>query len=137
MTTLHFKRWFRPLLAVALGAIAGALGRYYLGLWCMHHFGSTFPYGTLLINGTGSFAMGLLTAFFVYSSSQVHPDLRLMLTTGGLGSYTTFSTYALDTTGLLTRGQVAIALLYWAGSLVLGLLGLQLGLVLVERRKQS
>jgi fluoride exporter len=114
-----------PPLAIALGAIPGALCRYYLGLLCLAWFGPGFPVGTFLINLSGSFLMGFFVAFTL-ERAIVSADLRLFFAVGFLGSYTTFSTYALDTAGLLRTDQ-RLALLYGLGSLVLGVICLELG----------
>lgn len=119
----------RAPLAISLGAIAGALSRYYLGTWFAQMFGTAIPYGTLLINISGCFVMGLFTTLSLWRA--IHPDLRLLVTTGFIGSYTTFSTYELDTAKLLARDWES-DLLYWFGSAVLGLLALQLGAALAE-----
>ncbi len=127
----------RTPIAIALGAIAGALSRYYLRLWLNPWLGTVFPSSTLIINLTGCFGMGVLVALFLYSNSQIHPDLRVLLTTGFLGSYTTFSSYALETATLLQQQHIPSALLYWVGSAGLGLLSLSLGMALTKRVLQS
>jgi len=122
----------RTIFAIALGASAGALSRYYLGLGVAQCLGSEMPYGTLIINVTGCFVMGFLT---VLSSGQVvsiHPDVRLLLLTGFLGSYTTFSSYELDSAKLLQHRRLETDLFYWMGSTILGFISLQLGIVLAE-----
>ncbi len=121
----------RTPIAIALGAIAGALSRYYLGLWLNHWLGAA-PYSTLIINLTGCFGMGLLVAIFLHLNTRIHPDVRILLTTGFLGSYTTFSSYVLDTATLLQQQQVVSALLYWVGSAGLGLVSLYLGMALAQ-----
>lgn len=127
----------RTPIAIALGAIAGALSRHYLGLWLAPWLGTAFPYSTLIINLTGCFGMGVLVTCFLHSNSQIHPDIRVLLTTGFLGSYTTFSSYALETATLLQRQQITSALLYWVGSASLGLVSLSLGMALTQRVLQS
>jgi CrcB protein len=122
----------RTPLAIALGAIAGALSRYYVGLWFTQLLGIGFPYSTLFINVSGCFAMGFLATLSLERVITIHPDVRLLLTTGFLGSYTTFSTYELDIAALLQERKLASDLIYWLGSSVLGLLGLQLGSALAE-----
>jgi CrcB protein len=116
----------RAPLAVSLGAIPGALSRYYLTVFLARWLGTGFPYGTFLINLTGALMMG----FFVTLTLErtiTSPDLRLLVAVGFLGSYTTFSTYALDTSILLRAGNKGLALFYSLGSLVLGFLCLELG----------
>ena len=123
----------RTLIAISLGTIAGALSRYYLGLKMTHGFGSQMPYGTFMINITGCFVMGLLVAISEEQGFRIHPDLRLLLFTGFLGSYTTFSSYELDSLQLLQSNHLELALLYWLGSATLGLLGLIAGLLLTRK----
>lgn len=75
--------------------------------------------------------MGFFAMLSLEGIITIHPDVRLLVTTGFLGSYTTFSTYELDTAKLLERSWES-DLLYWAGSTLLGLLALQLGTALAE-----
>lgn len=131
---------FRNPVAISLGAIAGALSRYYLTLGFAQAFGSSFPYGTFFINLSGCLAMG----FFVTLTSErvmtIPPDVRLLVTTGFLGAYTTFSTYGLESVVLFRRAlgnsfalrSFIVASLYWAGSAILGIISLQLGVILAR-----
>jgi CrcB protein len=120
----------RTWLAISLGAIAGALCRFYIGSGMVQLLGTAFPYGTMLINVSGCFAMGFFTALAA-RTINIHPDVRLLVTTGFLGSYTTFSSYELDTEKLLQR-SLEQALCYWLASACLGWLALQLGTRLAE-----
>lgn len=114
---------------MALGAIAGALGRYYAGRWLTAaHGAGGFPVGTFAVNISGCLIMGLVIA--LCDRFNVPPDVKLLLTTGALGAYTTFSTYSLETLALLEQGRIRMAGLYWIGSAVLGLVALGLGSVL-------
>jgi CrcB protein len=119
-------------IAISFGAIAGALSRYYLTLWSSERFGTSFPYGTFVINLSGALLMGFFNTL-VLERVNISPDLRLMIAVGFLGSYTTFSTYTLDTSVLLRTRNRRTALFYWAGSAVLGVLGLWLGSFLASR----
>ena len=92
---------FRAPLAISLGAIAGALSRYYLTLWFAQRFGTAFPYGTFFINLTGCLIMGFFITFSLERVAIISPEVRLMVTTGFLGAYTTFSTYGLESNNLL------------------------------------
>jgi fluoride exporter len=116
----------RTPIAISLGAIPGALGRYYLTKLTTQWFGTSFPYGTFLINLTGAFTMGFFVTFTL-DRALASPDLRLLVAVGFLGSYTTFSTYALDTKSLLATGNYQLSLFYWAGSAVLGVVSVQFG----------
>jgi len=89
---------------IALGAVVGASARYFLSTQIARHFSTTFPYGTLLINITGSLVLGF---FLVYSTERVllDPRWRLLVAIGFCGSYTTFSSYAFESFALMEQGQ--------------------------------
>lgn len=116
-------------IAISLGAIVGALCRYYLTLWFAQRFG-TNPYGTLFVNLTGCLGMGFFTTLALEIAS-ISPEVRLLIAVGFLGSYTTFSTYELDTLNLLSD-NLAAAVGYWAGSALLGGISLQIGIILAR-----
>lgn len=122
----------RTVIAISLGAISGALCRYYLELRIGHLLGNAMPYGTLVVNITGCFVMGLLATLSLGQVINLHPDLRLLLLTGFLGSYTTFSSYELDSAKLLFQRDLQTDLFYWTGSVLLGFISLQLGITLAE-----
>ncbi len=94
-------------------------------------FGTAFPYGTLLINITGSFIMGLVAAYFAFKG-DASQHWRLFLTTGILGGYTTFSAFSLDAALLYERGEVGLAALYVVASVALSIAGLFAGFALVR-----
>ena len=119
-------------IAISLGAIAGALSRYYLTLWFAHRFGTGFPYGTFFINLSGCFGMGFFVTVALERGANLTPEVRLMVATGFLGAYTTFSTYGLDTITLLGANQLVLASVYWAGSAILGIISVQVGVVLAR-----
>jgi fluoride exporter len=89
---------------IALGAIVGASARYFLSSFVARHFSTAFPYGTLLINVTGSLILGF---FLIYSSERVllDPRWRLFVAIGFCGSYTTFSSYAFESFALVEQNQ--------------------------------
>ncbi|MEM9118779.1 MAG: fluoride efflux transporter CrcB [Cyanobacteria bacterium P01_F01_bin.56] len=117
----------RATIAVSLGAIAGALCRHYLIQEVTQAFGATFPWGTLGVNLSGCFLMGLLTTLATYRW-PVRPEVWLMLTTGFLGSYTTFSAYELDIASLIDRPGLIPDFAYWLSSPLLGLASLGVGI---------
>ncbi|MBD0262882.1 MAG: fluoride efflux transporter CrcB [Tolypothrix sp. T3-bin4] len=119
-------------IAISLGAIAGALSRYYLTLWFSDRFGVSFPYGTFFINISGCFAMGFFATFALNHVAIISPEVRLLVATGFLGAYTTFSTYGLDTVGLLRNSTMLTATFYWAGSAIVGIISVQLGVTLAR-----
>lgn len=120
----------RAIIAISLGAIAGALARYYLTLFFQHILGDNFPSGTFFINVTGC----LLIGFFATISSQpinnISPEMRLLFQTGFLGAYTTFSTYSLETLNLIRTEKYVLATLYGAGSAIIGIIFVQLGVLI-------
>lgn len=122
----------RSAIAISFGAIPGALSRYYLTLLLANWFGTQFPYGTFFINITGAMIMGFFVTFFLERGIGA-PELRLFFAVGFLGSYTTFSTYALETSLLVKTGNHGLALLYWLGSAAIGYLGLELGSFLARK----
>jgi CrcB protein len=89
---------------IALGAIVGASARYSLSLLVARRLSTAFPYGTLLINITGSLIVGF---FLVFSTERVllDPRWRLLVVIGFCGSYTTFSSYAFESFALMEQGQ--------------------------------
>ncbi|WP_036945118.1 fluoride efflux transporter CrcB [Pseudanabaena sp. PCC 6802] len=122
----------RAPIAIALGAIPGALSRYYLTILLAKWLGTDFPYGTFVVNITGALIMGLFTTIAV-ERHLIPSDLSLLVATGFLGSYTTFSTYALDVSRLLHQGSYGYGLFYWIGSAMLGLVGLEIGSAIARR----
>lgn len=119
-------------IAISLGAIAGALSRYYLSLWFAQRFGTSFPYGTLFVNFTGCLGMGFFVTLALEQITVVCPEIRSLVAVGFLGSYTTFSSYELDTLTLLRDRHTAVALLYWLSTAVVGLFSAQLGVILAR-----
>ena len=112
--------WIRAPLAVSLGAIAGALGRYYLGHWLtvtLDH--PSLPVGTLVVNGLGCFWLGLFVKL-TQRLTGVTPEIRLLVITGFVGSLTTFSTYILEVVNFMTGQAWKEAWAYGVGSPVLG-----------------
>lgn len=122
----------RTVVAISLGAIAGALCRYYFGLAMNHLLGIAVPYSTLVINVTGCFVMGFLVTLSLGQVISLHPDIRLLLLTGFLGSYTTFSGYELDSVHLLQQDRLGADLFYWVGSVILGFMSLRFGMLFAE-----
>jgi fluoride exporter len=119
-------------MAIALGAVPGALCRYYLTRWCIQWFGAGFPYGTFAINLSGALVMGFF-ATFTMERAIASPDLRALVAIGFLGAYTTFSTYALDTTTLLHGGYWGKSLIYWSASAILGTVCVEIGSILARK----
>jgi fluoride exporter len=92
----------------------------------------SFPWSTLFVNVSGSFVIGLIAGWFALRG-QAGPTLRLFLTTGVLGGYTTFSAFALDTALLWERGQAWGGVFYVLSSVLLSLVGVFLGLAIIRQ----
>ena len=114
------------LLYVLVGGAIGAGARYELGRLTLRQFGPGFPWGTLIVNLAGGFAMGLLAGAMVERGTVDRP-LWLLLGTGVLGGFTTFSAFSLDLFAMIERGQHGLALGYAVGSTLGALLLLVLG----------
>jgi CrcB protein len=106
------------ILAVAIGGALGSVIRYLIGIESGRLFGTDFPWGTLIINVSGSFLIGIFAALFATKWS-VTPPARVFLIVGICGGYTTFSTFALDVWYLFERGQVLASLAYILASVIL------------------
>jgi fluoride exporter len=116
----------RIVLLIVFGA-AGTLARYGLDGWIQYRVGSTFPAGTLTINVLGCLCLGMIGRFSL-NHITVSPDLRIGLTTGLMGGFTTFSTFGWDTVRMLEEGQWAKASIYLGASVLGGLIAMMLGM---------
>ncbi|KQT49010.1 hypothetical protein ASG43_07290 [Aureimonas sp. Leaf454] len=121
----------RQLLIVALGGAFGSALRHLVNLGAVRVFGPSFPVGTLAVNVLGSFAMGIVVEVLARRFGG-SPELRLLLATGVLGGFTTFSSLTLDVATLSERGDGLLAFLYLAATLLLGLGALFSGLALAR-----
>jgi CrcB protein len=121
----------RTFWAVAIGAALGGVARSYLGSAIPHRVGPTFPWGTLVINVSGSLLLGVLMRYAL-STPSVSAELRALLTTGFCGGYTTFSTYSYETATLLEDGQYGRAGVYAMASVVVALVATFAGFVLAR-----
>lgn len=119
-------------IAISLGAIAGAMCRYYVTLWFIQRCGTGFPVGTFFINVTGCLGMGCFTTLALDRVVAISPEVRLLVGTGFLGAYTTFSTYGIETLYLLRDRSYLLASLYWLGSAILGIISVQLGVIIAK-----
>lgn len=122
-------------LSIALGGALGALLRYTVSDLAQNQMGDPFlwghfPWGTLAVNIIGSFLIGVL--FQLFDQLIVSADLKLLLLTGGLGAFTTFSTYSLDTFHLIQDGKFGLGLFNLAISTLAGLIAVFLGIYVVR-----
>jgi CrcB protein len=120
------KTWW-----VGFGGFLGANARYWLGGWIQSRWGADFPWGTFVINITGSFVLGLFLTLVTerYALPQT-PILRWVVAIGFVGAYTTFSTFEFETLSLVTTGALLRACGNAFGSLFAGFAAVWLGVVL-------
>lgn len=120
----------RIVISIAIGGAIGALLRYGLSGWVYEQLGQEFPWGTLVVNLIGCFLIGFLWQLF--ETAVVTPEVRSFLITGGLGAFTTFSTYSLETINLLRDNELKYALLNITVSNLLGILLVFVGFVVAR-----
>jgi CrcB protein len=118
-----------PLVLIGLGGFAGAVTRYLVDGLVSDRTGGSFPWGTLVVNLTGSFVLGLLFALTT-ERAILPPEIRGPVLIGFIGAYTTFSTFMLETWRLAESGASVLALANIAGSTLLGIIAVVAGLTL-------
>ena len=116
---------------VAAGGALGASARHLVGVVSLRAFGADFPAGTMTVNIVGCLALGVFVGLLA-SRFQGSEALRLLVATGFLGGFTTFSAFSLDFTVLWERGEMALAIGYVAVSVLMSLAALAAGLWLVR-----
>ena len=121
----------QTILAVAAGGALGAVGRFLITSGSGYFLGYGFPFGTVIVNVLGSFALGVLIEVSALAWSP-SAELRAFLVAGVLGAFTTFSTFSLDAVNLWTRGDFLLASMYIAGSVLFGIIGLLAGMFLTR-----
>jgi CrcB protein len=114
-------------LIVFLGAGIGGALRHGVNVGAVKLFGYGFPYGTIIVNILGSFVMGLLAGYFAFRPG-INQHVRLFLTTGILGGFTTFSAFSLDAALLVERHSYGAAAGYMVGSVAASVSALFFGL---------
>jgi CrcB protein len=118
-------------LVISLGGILGANARYILGTWIAGRYGTSFPYGTLVINISGSFVIGLFLTL-IAERFVLHPHWRLFFAVGFLGAYTTFSTFSYESVVLIQNGAWRLGLVNMVGSVVLGPIAVVAGMAVAR-----
>jgi fluoride exporter len=126
------RRQVETFLIIGLGAVIGANFRYWLSGWAAQQFGQTFPWGTLIVNFTGSALLGVFNGW-LSSRIGIDPRLRLLVAIGFFGAYTTFSTYSNESVALYRAGDWLGLLGYVLGTNLSCLIGAFVGLMLGSR----
>ncbi len=115
-------------LLVALGGAIGSAARYLVGVFIGNYFGPYFPWGTFIVNVSGSFLIGVILSFV--GGGLLPAGARPFIAIGILGGYTTFSTYSHETLQLIQDGEFGAVALNALGQVVIGLVAVYLGVVL-------
>lgn len=121
------------LLLVFVGAGAGGVARYWLGVQALRAFGPGWPYGTFLVNVIGGFLMGALASWLAHRGGADQERLRLLLGVGLLGGFTTFSAFSLEAALMIERRAYGQAFSYSAASVMLSVFALFMGLIVTRR----
>jgi fluoride exporter len=116
---------------LSLGGVFGVNARYWFGVWVTRNVSLQFPLATFLINVSGSFAIGFLTTLLI--NWLPHPHFRLLVVTGFLGGYTTYSSFAFESLVLWERGERATSVAYVSLTVIAGLLAVSLGVQLARQ----
>lgn len=123
----------RVLLAiyVAAGSALGGVARWAIGSWIQLRAGMAFPWGTFTVNTTGALALGFLVRVAL-ATPAISPEMRLLLTTGFCGGYTTFSTFSYETAVMLEHAEYGRATVYVVVSVLASLIGMFFGFMLAR-----
>ncbi len=119
-------------LVVGVGGFLGAIARYAVGVWFETFWRRDFPLATFVVNVTGCFILGLFLTMAT-ERMNVNPTMRLLVATGFVGAYTTFSTFEYETQRLTTTGAFGWALVNVLTSVVAGFIAVRLGVELARR----
>jgi CrcB protein len=121
-------------LLFAIGGALGAMARYGLAMFVLERLPGRFPYGTLIINVTGSFIIGF---FMTFLSQRIHfhPNWTLAIVVGFVGAYTTFSTFEFEIFKLIDDGKLTVGIVYLLASLLLGFVAVFGGIKLAGQFK--
>ncbi|MGB7285179.1 MAG: fluoride efflux transporter CrcB [Candidatus Acidiferrum sp.] len=115
-------------LVVGFGGFLGAIARFWLGGYIGDRMGTRFPYGTIVINCTGSFLIGFIVTVLA-ERTHWSPNWRYLIPIGFIGAYTTFSTFEYETFRVLQDGELFLAFLNVVVSVVVGFLAVWLGVI--------
>jgi CrcB protein len=113
---------------VGIGGFLGAIARFALGGFIADRMGSRFPYGTFVINISGSFVIGFILTLLAHHTTA-SPNWRYLIPVGFIGAYTTFSTFEYETLRSMQDGQMLIAMAYVSSSVIVGFAAVWLGVV--------
>lgn len=132
MSFLSHLPGFEQILAVLVGGAIGSTLRFILGYVVGNAWGANFPWATLLVNTAGSFILAYLGALLILKPLAIDPNLRLLLTTGFAGGFTTFSTFTYETMMLYQKHEFDLAALNVVFNFILGFLAAFWGIVMAR-----
>ena len=121
-----------PILLVGIGGAIGSIARYLCGVLVGRVWPTTFPLATMLVNISGSLIMGLFIGWLARTTPAWQADARLLFAVGGLGGFTTLSSFSLDTVVLLERGEIGQAAFYVGASVIVSIAALFVGLLVMR-----
>ena|SRR5256885_339504 len=115
-------------LMVGIGGFLGAIARFWLGGYVGAKLGTRFPYGTFIINCTGSFLVGFIVTILA-EKTHWNPNWRYLIPIGFIGAYTTFSTFEYETFRVIQDGEILTAFLNVFLSVIIGFIAVWLGVI--------
>ncbi len=118
--------------AVAIGGAVGSVARFVAGFYFANAFGTSFPWATLFVNVSGSLWLGFIASLALSKPETIDPVVRLLLTTGFAGGFTTFSTLTYESLMLYENGNLNLAAANLGSNLVVGLLAVYAGTILAR-----
>jgi CrcB protein len=123
---------FYTLTVVGFGGLLGSVTRYLISLSIQSRIEHGFPFGTFTVNILGCFMIGILIGISISKPVSLPENMKLFLSTGFLGGFTTFSAFSAETLALVDKGDMSIAFLYATLSVFLGLLATWAGIILIR-----
>lgn len=121
----------RSFLLVGIGGFVGSVCRYFLAVFVARQLSTSFPFGTLSVNIIGCFLIGMIFALSERSAT-VSPEVRILLTTGFCGGFTTFSTFSYESIRLMQDGELLYVAANVVLSVVVGFASTYLGILLIK-----
>lgn len=117
---------------VGLGGFLGSVTRYVISISIQSRIEHGFPFGTLTVNIIGCFVIGILIGVSLSKSITMSDNIKLFISTGFLGGFTTFSAFSAETLALIDKGDFSIAFIYAAVSVIVGLLATWIGIIIIR-----